>query len=402
MRSNLSEPIGVRAVLSVPDRWLMLSVLFVARTAIAYQFQTIASVGPLLVDSLAIDFAWLGTLIGLHMLPGVVFALPGGVLGQRFGAKRVVLIGLMLMAVGGLLTATDSFLVVASGRLISGLGAVLLNVLMTKMVMDWFAGHEIVPAMAMFVTSWPLGLAIGLLTLPPLATAYGWSAAMYAAVLVTLGSLGLVALIYRDPTVSATAEVNLRMRLSRQEWLLVLLAGTAWATYNAGYIVLVSFLPELFTARGYLLPEASRIVSLLGWVVALSVVFAGYLAAYIRRPNLLMFGGFAVVALAAGVLPFMSNLALVFGIIVLAIGLPGGLIMALPAEALRPENRAAGMGLYYMCYYVGMALLPAGAGMARDISGSLSAPALFASAMMIAAGAALIGFRWTQRFSMVN
>ena len=65
----------------------MLSVLFLARTAMAYQFQTAASDGPFLIDGLGIGFAQLGTLIGLYMLPGIVIALPGGMLGQRFGAK---------------------------------------------------------------------------------------------------------------------------------------------------------------------------------------------------------------------------------------------------------------------------------------------------------------------------
>ena len=45
----------------------------------------------------------LGLLIGLYMLPGIVIALPGGMLGQRFGAKRVVLVGLALMTIGGAL-----------------------------------------------------------------------------------------------------------------------------------------------------------------------------------------------------------------------------------------------------------------------------------------------------------
>src|SRR5476651_443616 len=85
----------------IQNRWLMLAVLFVARTAMALQFQTVASSGPFLIDALGIDFAALGLLIGLYMLPGVAIALPGGVLGQRFGAKAVVLAGLAMMAVGG-------------------------------------------------------------------------------------------------------------------------------------------------------------------------------------------------------------------------------------------------------------------------------------------------------------
>src|SRR5262245_60073569 len=85
----------------VTGRWVVLLVLFLARTAMAYQFQTIGALGPTLVDAFKIDFAWLGTLIGFYMLPGAVFALPGGFLGQRYGSKNVVLFGLLLMAIGG-------------------------------------------------------------------------------------------------------------------------------------------------------------------------------------------------------------------------------------------------------------------------------------------------------------
>src|SRR5262249_24046480 len=137
----------------IAKRWIILLVLFLARTAMAYQFQTVGALGPILVDALKIDFVWLGTLIGLYMLPGAVLALRGGLLGQRFGAKNVVLIGLSLMATGGALTATESFPILAAGRLISGVGAVLINVVMTKMVTDWFADREIVTAMSVFVTS---------------------------------------------------------------------------------------------------------------------------------------------------------------------------------------------------------------------------------------------------------
>src|SRR5438552_8323124 len=100
--------VGFPSMPSIQKRWLMLAVLFLARTTMALQFQTVASTGPLLRDALSIDFAALGTLIGLYMLPGVVIALPGGMVGQRFGAKRVVLAGLVLMALGGAIMAVGS------------------------------------------------------------------------------------------------------------------------------------------------------------------------------------------------------------------------------------------------------------------------------------------------------
>jgi len=373
----------------------MLLVLFVARTAMACQFQSVASTAPFLVDALAIDFARLGTLIGLYMLPGIFIALPGGMFGQRFGAKNLVLTGLLLMALGGaLMGASTSFLPVAAGRLISGTSAVLINVLVTKMVTDWFVGREIVTAMAILVVSWPLGLALGLLLFTPLAASQSWNTVMYAAALMAVASFLLLALTYRNPPETpAASSLGRNLTLTQHEWLGVSLAGSIWMTYNVGYIILISFLPGLFTTRGYSLSEAGWVVSLLGWMLIPLVPLAGTLAERLYRPNLFLIGGLLIAGLAAAALPFANNPIIPFGILAVVIGAPAGSIMALPAQALRPENRAGGMGVYFTWYYAGMALLPGVAGMARDLTASPAAPALFAAGMMALAIAGLAGFR---------
>jgi cyanate permease len=377
----------------------MLSVLFLARTAIAYQFQTVASDGPFLMDGLGIGFAQLGTLIGLYMLPGIVIALPGGILGQRFGVKSVVLTGLALMAVGGLLMGTQSVALLFVGRIVSGLGAVLVNVLMTKMVTDWFAGREIVTAMSMFVASWPAGIALGLISFPPIAAAYSWVAVMQVAAAVAAACLVLVALIYRDSPDAPAETRRLQLDLSRREWLLISLAGFIWGTFNAGYVIFISFLPELFAQRGYSLAEASGIVSLLAFVLIPSVPLGGYVAERWRLPNVTMLGGLAVVAVAAAALSVTGAPIVPFAVIALVIGLPAGVFMALPAEALRPENRAAGMGAFYTWHYIAMTVLPAIAGAAREAAAASAAPIVFASLLMALAAAAVIGFRLAQRAS---
>ena len=56
----------------------------------------------------------------------------------------------------------------------------LLTVQATKMVADWFAGKEIATAMAAYVMSWPAGIALSLLTLPAIGTAYGVRAVQLA------------------------------------------------------------------------------------------------------------------------------------------------------------------------------------------------------------------------------
>ena len=85
------------------------------------------------------------------------------------------------------------------GRLLAGVGGVLLNVLMSKMVTDWFAGKEIATAMAIFVNSWPVGLALALVALPPLAAVGGVTGVYLATSAFPLLGLLLMALFYRAP-----------------------------------------------------------------------------------------------------------------------------------------------------------------------------------------------------------
>ena len=108
-------------------------------------------------------------MIGLYLLPGIAIAYPGGITGQHFGDKRIALVGVMLMVAGGLLTGTGDYPTVLAGRLASGVGAVLLNVLLTKMTTDWFVGREIGTALALLVSSWPIGIGLALVILPWLA-----------------------------------------------------------------------------------------------------------------------------------------------------------------------------------------------------------------------------------------
>ena len=175
---------------NVDERWFILAVLFLARTAMGFQFQAVAALSSSVITDFSIDYTQLGLLIGLYLFPGIVIAYPGGLLGQYFGDKRIAAFGMALMVAGGLLTATEGYPVVLAGRLISGVGAALLNVLLTKMTIDWFIGREIGTALAVLVSSWPVGIGVALVTLPWLAanssasTGFAATAAVAALVLV--------------------------------------------------------------------------------------------------------------------------------------------------------------------------------------------------------------------------
>ncbi|WP_407528191.1 MFS transporter [Methylobacterium oryzisoli] len=374
-------------------RWLMLAVLFAARTVIAYQFQSVAAASFALVQDGGLDFAGLGLLIGCHMLPGIVLALPGGFLAHRFGGKPIVLAGLALMALGGVMMASLSTGALFSGRIVSGAGAALLNVVLTRMVTDWFVGREMVAAFGIFVASWPLGIALALVTLPALAIAYGWASVAAASAVASVAALVLVQALYTDPPAATPGQKLRTASIPTREYALAAGAGLIWGLYNVSLVIFVSAAPDLFLANGYRVETAGLITSILGWVLVLVLPGGGLIAQRVGRPTAFSVTSLVLVAGAALALALTNQSILALLVLALLFGLPAGLLLSLPGELLSAEARSSGMGVFYLCFYLTMTGLPVVAGIVREAADSASSPILFGAgtALLAAIGMIMIG-----------
>ncbi len=377
--------------------WLILATLTLARTTMGFQFQSVAAVGPVLTSESIITYTELGILIGIYMLPGALFAIPGGWFGKRFGDKRVVLTGLVMMTLGGAaLAISEVYEVMFVGRLVSGLGAVMLNVLVTKMVTDWFAEHRIATAMGILISSWPLGIAIALLTLSPLEGWIGLKLAFFVPVALCAIALLLVALIYQNPPGISEPGSNAiqpgERSLSAYELWGVVLSGSVWCLYNVALILPLSFGTEYLVAQGVTLTSAGASVSLTSWLIIPALPLGAWIADRIGKPVSTMVVTFAFIAILVCAIPFTTSYAIVFAAIGIIFGPAGGLIMALPAQVLDKDNRAIGMGIFFTIYYAGMGIFPAITGYIRDTTGDPAAPFFIAGTAIILATMALIGF----------
>jgi cyanate permease len=365
-------------------RWTALAILTAARTSMGFQFQSVGSVSPLLVADLRLTYADLGTLIGLYFLPGIALALPAGLLARRFGDKRVVVLGLILMVIGGATTGyAGSFAGLALGRVLSGAGAVLLNVTMAKMITDWFAGScDIVLAMAVFVNSFPIGVGLALLSLGSFAAAAGWAAALLLTALLALASLLLVVLRYQphpNDNAGGSNTSSATTRISTHEVALVCVAGAIWGIVNGAFSITFGFAPTFLAANGLSLTTVGLVVGLSTWLVVASGYIGGIVAQRWNHPTMLMVA--SVLAWAACLIAVPLTQAAPALIAAGALmGLPVGVIMALPAQVLRSENRAVGMGFFYLWLYVGHGCMPPLAGWLQDNTGNPAAPLYFAAA----------------------
>ena len=370
------------------SRWTILAVLTLARTATGFQFQSIASTAPLLAGELSLTATQLGLLVGLFMLPGAVAAIPGGMLGARFGDKRVAVGGLALMVLGSIALAAAPGLVPASvARLVTGVGAVLFNVVVMKMVADWFDGRELVLAMSALINSWPLGIALALVCLGPIAEHASLSAAFLVCAAVAAIGLVVVALGYRPVPQGTTQAQTGRTVLDRDERHQVLMAAAPWMLYNAAYALLVGFLPLYFVAQGNAsLSDAGSATALNSLLLIASVQIGGLLAQKTGRGPLIAHIGIAC-ATASVVGLLVAPHALLWLVLAgLFAGLPAGVLVSLPAEVLRPQSRNAGMALFYTVYYAGMAAFPWLGGRIVDSTGSPASAIWLAAATLVGCG----------------
>ena len=355
------------------SRWSVLALLFFIRWTMAVQFQSVAAVAPLFNADFGVSLADIGILVGLYSLPGVVLALPGGAIGQRFGDKNTVLAGLVLMMAGSCIMAfSSSWSGQISGRLVAGVGSVLMGVLMTKMVADWFVGKELSTAMAIFVNSWPIGIATSLLVLPSIGVVYDVSAVNLAvAALVAVGA-GLLALLYRSPAASAGA-VKSSGRLGLHAAMAVVCAGSIWALYNIGLVMIFSFGPSMLVEHGWSITAAGSAISVVLWLSAVSGPLGGFLADRSGRYRAIM----ALCFFATATLLIVATRTDAIMTIIIALGIFSGLaagpILSLPPRVLEPDTRAIGMGVFFSISYVGLVLGPTLGGKYATWAGSADA-----------------------------
>jgi MFS family permease len=382
------------------NRWTILAVLFTVRLTMAFQFQSVAAVAPLLGQAFGVGLADIGMLIGLYFAPGVALALPGGAIGRKFGDKQTVLAALSLMLIGGLAMAlSDSWSVQIGGRLVSGAGGVMLNVQMTKIVADWFVGKEIATAMATFVNSWPAGIALSLLALPLIGSSYGVQAVYLAVAAVIAVALVLFAVAYQPPAKVVSGAGGTSGRLDRRTASAVVTAGLIWGFFNIAFAMIFSFGPTMLVEHGWPMAAAGSVISIVLWLTAVSVPLGGFLADRSGRPSLVFVAGCVISAMLLVALPRTGAVIPIVLVLGTISGLPAGPTMSLPARVLRPETRAIGMGIFYTLYYGTMMLGPVIGGALAKWTGSAATALDFGAALALTCPLLLWGFGRISRTS---
>lgn len=179
--------------------WIVWTVAVLSYVAAIINRSSLAALGPATQEHFEIDATALAIFPVLQLIVYAALQIPVGVLLDRIGATRMILIGGLLMLVGQVVMALtwDVGLAMAA-RVLVGAGDACTFISVMKLLPEWFAVRQL-PTVSQLTGL--IGQAGQLISVTPLAFAvsvYGWASGFLgiAAVLVILGILGM--LVLRD------------------------------------------------------------------------------------------------------------------------------------------------------------------------------------------------------------
>jgi MFS family permease len=351
----------------------------------------ISPILPQYALSFSIPVALVGWAVSAFALARVVTDIPAGFLADRFGRKRNMIAGLVLIilsAIGAGLADTYAWLIFA--RIVGGVGSALYMISATTWVAQVTAGKSRGRYMSLYTGLVFAGTAFGPTIGGYTAAHFGLRAPFFA--YAVLGLAGLIATLpLKEPadssqgTRSGMSMKDILSVLSNRPFMLVTSVVLALFFLRAG---VRSTLVPLYASLNLGLPEERIGILLTVAAIATAVCTfpSGWLSDKVGRKRPIMACLF-LSGIAVLLIPSQESLAGLMGIMAfygLATGLQGS-IAAWPADVAPKGRLGTSMGVYRVMGDIGMFLGPITASYVADYTGDLTvtfmpflAPALLA------------------------
>ena len=370
-------------------RWTAVFLIVSAGIVAALQVGKAAIAAPLLQNDLGIGLAAVGWLTGIFAILGLVGGIPTGALVSSFGARRLLIVGLLVTTVGASLGAAVTGLPeLLLTRIIEGAGFLLITVAAPSILsrVARFSERDLV--FALWSCFMPVGMAAVMLAGPMFENwrTMWWASAGLALGICLLVPLAVPAFSERGPWSWGRLHADTAA---------VLRAGgavglaTTFALYSLMFFALFSFLPVLLMEQMGVSHRTAGLLSALASVVnVIGNLAAGFmLSRGVGRPTLLIAACLLMGAASFGIfLPALPGTATF--LLCILFSMVGGLIPAtllssaplvVPTASLFPVV----IGLTVQGSNLGQILGPTAVGGVIDRFG-------WSSAAFVVAGSALI------------
>lgn len=355
------------------SRWRTLVYVYIFMLAYSLVFQVIPPVLGFIVPTLGLSHTQAGALMSFFALPGIFISIPGGILTNLYGPRRVSLAALAVAFAGSLMVGLGgSFSLLLAGRIITGIGAGAIAIVASQMIARWFAKGELGTAMGIYNTVMPVGTIFALNVFGRIAAASNWRLPIILTALYCLSILLLF--YYKHPGLPAEEKTLREAPEPKPEKTSFLKTGAAiwlvaaiWMMYNASAISYLTFAGDYFVSAGHAPGYAAFLSSLfmIGSLVCSPLV--GYLTDRVGREEYFIAGGAAALTLLLLLVPRSALNPLLLGAFIgIAAAFVPSPVFSLVPRFLPARRAGLGYGISSTCLNIGVLLGPLLVGLAYD------------------------------------
>jgi sugar phosphate permease len=354
----MTRQIRLPAIFVLFLTWLLFAVYYFNR----FNYSPVI---PLIKADLGISNARAGALLAFFFLSYMVFQLPAGYLGDRFGPRKTLAVGGIVSIIGNLtFSQVDGFALLALGQLINGMGQAVGWSSAIKMVVNWFPKKRRATAIGFFITCVTIGSSAGIRMSGLIGDRLGWRASFMIPPLLMLGTLVVFWFVVRDSPVDkghsdfedeaalehivpSDFKSRIRLVLTHRTLWIVALVYFCFVYVQFGCLVWIpTFLAEKYTIS---VDRASLLTSFVLLPGILASPLCGLLSDRVfqgkRKPLIVI--EMAVLAGTCFLLGFDLDIRIavvLLAMVGLMILMPDVLLATFPADILSRKLTATGMG----------------------------------------------------------
>jgi cyanate permease len=363
-----------------PYRWLMLAVVWLVYAAFGLSMRSMPPVVTPMLRDLNMSYGEMGFILGTWQLVYIPVAVFAGAAIDRFGIRRSLFIGALIMAVSvGLRYLASGFANLLPMVALFGIGAPLISIGAPKTVSEWFRGNNRAIAVGIYTTApWIGGLfaiaATNSLVMP--AAGYSWRLTFFWYSLAVLAFAFIWAFFARDikkadsqagPGLQSTFMKLMKVHNVR----IIVLAGLVSLFIEHGFS---HWLPKILENSG-MSPETAGFVA--------SVPLLAAIPAVLVLPRLVSrdFRGrfLAILSVLCGIALMVSVTARSAGLVIPAlvlyglvtpVMLPFLMLLMMDDPDVSPENMGLAGGIFFSVAEIGGFTGPLLMGVMVDVSGT--------------------------------
>lgn len=330
-------------------------------------FFAVAPLIPSLIDHFGLSNFQIGLLTGSIAIPAIFLSIPMGSAIDRWPPRAAGNAGLLVMLAGAtLFAAAPNYTSLLIGRFLFGIGGLLINLLLARVLTEAFSGKQLALAMGIFMAVYPAGMISIFSSHSLLLDAFGWRGELTALAVLTLVAIPLHNLAIpkhtgnRLPQEAPTPQTD--SALGRP----LIMLSIAWLLFFAAFSTVPTFAPQWIGGG----QRSLTTVTLIMWM---ALIFSPVLGAVIDRtgrPVAWVFGGLVLLALSLGMMAVgaVSATSAMILIGLCAAAVPTA-TYALPARLVPAARVGFAFGFITAFSNLGTVIGPSLAGAILDASG---------------------------------